>query len=179
MIYQSGLETIYGSSSYPSDIKPAEIIKDVSNLRFPNLPKNAEKPNFRKPPEGAHLMAGYAGVLLVGILAGILLRKNSRRPLIVGICCLTAFSLLLVQTMRGFPIESSLKYEIQLAEEEWLETLARAGSSREDMFVRMPVPFLMNYSWFLAISFLLPWMALGAVIWEWKVYRKRRQEESP
>ncbi|HEV3203318.1 MAG TPA: hypothetical protein VGY77_02995, partial [Gemmataceae bacterium] len=164
---------------YPSDIKPAAIIKDVSNLRFPNLPKNTNAPDFRKPTDGAPLMAVYAGVLLVGILAGILLRKTSRRPLTVGICCLTAFFLLLVQTTRGFPIESSLKYEIQLAEEEWLGTLSRGERIHEAMFVRMPVPFLMSYSWFLDISLLLPWMALGAVLWEWKVYWKLREEESP
>jgi hypothetical protein len=177
MVHQSGFEAVYGGSRYPADIKPAEIIKDLSNLRFPNLPKNSNAPEFNKPPEGASLMAAYAGVLALGILAGILLRRSRLRAWVLGICWLTAFSLLLVQILRGFPITESVQYEIQRAEEEWLEKLYQHGNSQDEIFARPPRPFLMNYSWFLDISLLLPWIGLGTVLWESGVYRHGSQSD--
>ena len=114
----------------------------------------------------ASLLILYGGLVVVGIVAGLLLRVGRFRRIVVGVAAAAAVAVLLLQAHFGFSVAGFIaKENIELA---------RQFADQDHPITRGPPVLVMNYTpWFYG-AFALPLAAVAVVVLEALCYRDFR-----
>jgi formylglycine-generating enzyme required for sulfatase activity len=156
VITQSGLQAAYGgwTASTP--------LEGYRHLRPPD-PNQANQNEPRAP-----LMIVYGAAIVLGIVAGLLLRLGRFRRVVVGAAAMAAVGVLFLQARAGFPIADSIVAKANAAE------VQRYDDQENDSLTRGPSVFVVHYTVWYYWSFALPLAALAIVVAEGFFYRDWR-----
>jgi hypothetical protein len=137
--------------------------------RVPMLPSdyaNTKEGALAKAPAHAPLVAVYGAAIALGVLAGLTLRPGWMRLVLLGVCCVGALCLLLVQTQNGFPLASSVAAENKALH-------ADPQFAKKDSLLEGPPELMLQQTYWYYGALILPAAALFAAGLDWFVNRER------